>query len=89
MTDPDGQAAPRAKDPIQRALEADKLEGLRLAVKARWVALAVIAPFRVYLNTTWSVLYYEVLLGALALIGWAQIKVGRFGKSRAELALLV
>jgi adenylate cyclase len=89
MTDPDGQAAPRAKDPIQRALEADKLEGLRLAVKARWVALAVIAPLLVYLNTTWSVLYYEVLLGALALVGWAQIKVGRLGKSRAELALLL
>lgn len=76
-------------DPIQTALEADKREGLRLAVKARWCALAVIAPFLVYLNPTWPVLYYEALLVGFALIGWAQIKVGRLGKSRRELMLLL
>jgi adenylate cyclase len=75
-------------DPITAALAADKREGLRLAVKARWVALAAIAPFLVYLNTTWSVLYYEVMLVGFALIGWVQIKAGRLGKSRIELALI-
>ena len=75
-------------DPITVALEADKREGLRLAVKARWVALAAIAPFLVYLNTTWSVLYYEAMLVGFALIGWVQIKAGRLGKSRSELALI-
>jgi len=75
-------------DPITAALEADKREGLLLAVKARWVALAVIAPFLVYLNPNWSVLYYEAMLAAFALIGWLQIKVGRFGKSRMELLLI-
>ena len=75
-------------DPITAALEADKREGLLLAVKARWVALAVIAPFLVYLNPNWSVLYYEAMLAAFALIGWLQIKAGRFGKSRMELLLI-
>jgi len=75
-------------DTIQEALEVDKREGLMLAVKTRWVALAVIAVFVVYLNPTWSVLYYQVLLAGFALIGWAQTKVGKLGKSRAELFLL-
>jgi adenylate cyclase len=75
-------------DPIQAALEVDKREGLRVAVKARWVALAIIAPFLVYLNPTWSVLYYEAMLGGFALIGWVQIKAGRLGKSKLELALI-
>jgi adenylate cyclase len=82
-------AATPINDPIQAALEADKREGLHLAVKARWAALVIIAPFLVYLNPTWPVLYYEALLAGLALIGWAQIKVGRLGKSRAELILIL
>ena len=77
-----------SNDPILAALEADKHEGLGLAVKARWAALGVIAPFLVYLNPTWAVLYYEALLVCLALVGWAQIKVGRLGASRAELVLV-
>ena len=75
-------------DPITAALEADKREGLVLAVKARWVSLACIAPFLVYLNPNWSVLYYEAMLAAFALIGWLQIKAGRLGKSRMELLLI-
>jgi adenylate cyclase len=79
---------PARPDPITAALEADKREGLLLAVKARWVALLFIGPFLVSLNPTWSVLYYEVLLAGFALIGWLQIKVGRLGKSPMELALI-
>jgi adenylate cyclase len=52
------------------------------------MALAAIAPFLVYLNPTWSVLYYEATLVGFALIGWIQIKAGRLGKSRLELALI-
>ena len=75
-------------DPITAALEADKCEGLRLAVKARWVAIAIIAPFLIYLNPTWSVLYYEAMLAGFVFIGWVQIKAGRLGRSRFELALI-
>jgi adenylate cyclase len=72
----------------QAALAAAKKEGLQLAVRARYVALAVIACLLPILNPAWEQLYYVVLLGLFALIGWAQAKVGRVGVSRVELALL-
>src|SRR5437660_5150792 len=70
------------------ALEAGKKEGLRLAVRARYVALAVIACLLLAINPAWEQLYYVALLGLFALIGWAQVRVGRVGVSRSELALL-
>jgi adenylate cyclase len=72
----------------QAALAAAKQEGLLLAVRARYVALAVIACLLLVLNPTWEQLYYVVLLGLFALIGWGQVRVGRVGVSRPELALL-
>ena len=72
----------------QAALAAAKREGLQLAVRARYVALAVIACLLPIINPTWEQLYYVVLLGAFALIGWGQVRVGRVGVSRPELALL-
>ena len=72
----------------QAALGAAKREGLRLAVRARYVALAVIACLLPILYPSWEQLYYLVMLGLFALIGWGQVKVGRVGVSRAELALL-
>src|SRR5215470_18195005 len=72
----------------QAALAAAKQEGLQLAVRARYVALAVIACLLPILNPSWEQLFYVVLLGLFALIGWAQAKVGRVGVSRPELALL-
>ena len=72
----------------QAALAAAKLEGLHLAVRARYVALAVIACLLLIINPTWEQLYYVVLLALFALIGWGQVKVGRVGVSRPELVLL-
>jgi adenylate cyclase len=72
----------------QAALAEAKQEGLRLAVRARYVALAVIACLLPILNPSWEQLYYVVTLGLFALIGWAQVRVGRVGVSRPELALL-
>ena len=72
----------------QAALAVAKQEGLRLAVRARYVALAVIACLLPIINPAWEQLYYVVLLGPFALIGWAQVRVGRVGVSRPELALL-
>ncbi len=73
---------------LMAALEADKREGLLLAVKARWIALAIIAVLLVYVTPGWNVLYYHSLLLGFALIGWAQLKAGRVGVSRLELLLL-
>jgi len=72
----------------QAALASAKQEGLQLAVRARYVALAVIACLLPILNPSWEQLFYVVLLGLFALIGWAQTRVGRVGVSRVELALL-
>ena len=81
-------SSPASNDPLTAALAADKREGLHLAVKARWMALAIISVFLVYLNPTWTVLYHEALLAGFAAIGWAQLRIGRVGLSRPELLLM-
>jgi adenylate cyclase len=72
----------------QAALAAAKQEGLQLAVRPRYAALAVIAGLLPIINPNWDQLYYVILLRLFALIGWAQVRVGRVGLSRAELTLL-
>jgi adenylate cyclase len=72
----------------QAALADAKRDGLRLAVRARYFALAVIACILPIVNPNWEVIYYFAVLGLFALIGWAQVKVGRVGVSRLELLLL-
>jgi len=72
----------------EAALANSKREGLWLAVRARWVALAVIALTLPIMNPHWEVIYYIVSLGLFAVIGWAQLKVGKAGVSRPELFLM-
>jgi adenylate cyclase len=72
----------------QATLAVAKHEGLQLAVRARYVALIVIACLLPIIYPAWEQLYYVALLGLFALIGWGQVKVGRVGVSRPELALL-
>jgi adenylate cyclase len=72
----------------QAALAEAKQEGLRLAVRARYVALVVIACLLPILNPSWQQFYYVALLALFALIGWGQARVGRVGVSRLELLLL-
>ncbi len=71
-----------------QALETHKREGLLLAVRARWAALAVIAVMLPFLNPNIEVIYFEGILALFALIGWAQLKVWQVGQSRAELFLM-
>ena len=83
---------PDVQQDIQKFAEAaladSKREGLWLAVRARWVALAVIALTLPIVNPHWEVIYYIVSLGLFAVIGWAQLKVGKAGVSRPELFLM-
>ena len=72
----------------EAAIADSKREGLLLAVRARWVALAVIAVALPIINPNWDVIYYVVMLGLFALIGWAQLKVGKVGRSQPELFLI-
>ncbi len=69
-------------------LHRHKQEGLELAVRARWVALAVVAVLLPILNPDWTMLYYEALLLVSAGIGWLQRRVGRVGRSQAELGVM-
>ncbi len=72
----------------EAALADSKREGLLLAVRARWVALAVTAVTLPVINPNWEVVYYIAMLSLFALIGWAQLKVGKTGRSRPELFLM-
>ena len=72
----------------EAALKRHKAEGLELAVRARWVALAVVAVLLVFINPSWEVVYYHLILALLALNGWVMRRVGRVGQSRIELALI-
>ena len=67
----------------EAAIAESKRQGLLLAVRARWVALAVTAVTLPIINPNWDVIYYVVMLGLFAVIGWAQLKVGKAGRSLA------
>lgn len=81
--------ATRTLPSLDLALARDKREGLQLAVQARGIACAVLAPLMFYLNPSYEALYYVGLIALFALIGWAHLQVGTVGRSRAELALLL
>jgi adenylate cyclase len=72
----------------EAAIADSKREGLLLAVRARWVALAVTAATLPIINPNREVIYYVLMLGLFAAIGWAQLKVGKAGRSRPELFLM-
>ncbi|MEM9106270.1 MAG: adenylate/guanylate cyclase domain-containing protein [Pseudomonadota bacterium] len=72
----------------EAALEQHKREGMELAVKARWIAMAVIAIMLPFTNFSFEIIYYEFLILVFILIGWAQLRVARVGQSWAELGLL-
>jgi adenylate cyclase len=73
---------------LARALEVEKMEGQRIATRARTVALAVVALLLIFVNPRIEVLYYEAILVLFALIGIAQLRAARVGQSRVELALI-
>jgi adenylate cyclase len=72
----------------EAAIADSKRQGLLLAVRARWVALAVTAVTLPIINPTPEVIYYVLFLGLFAAIGWAQLKVGKAGRSGPELFLM-
>ena len=96
ITDPGTEPAKRAnarQDTLkfaEAALADSKREGLLLAVRARWAALAVTALTLPIINPNWDVTYYVLMLGLFALIGWAQLKVGgKAQRSWPELILIL
>lgn len=88
---PSGRTAPQQETLkfAEAALVDSKREGLRLAVRARWAALAVTAVTLPIINPNWDVIYYVAMLVFFALIGWAQLKVGKVGRSPLEVFLII
>ncbi len=72
----------------EAAIAESKRKGLLLAVRARWVALAVTAVTIPIINPHWDVVYYVLMIIPFAVIGWAQLKVGKAGRSGPELFLM-
>jgi len=72
----------------EAAIADSKRQGLLLAVRARWVALAVTAVTIPIINPHWDVVYYVLMIIPFAAIGWAQLKVGKAGRSGPELFLM-
>ncbi len=73
---------------LDEALQRHKREGLELAVRARWIALSAIGGLLIYLGPDWHVLYYIGILVLFGLIGWAQSRIGTYGRSRLEMLLI-
>lgn len=74
---------------VREALVENKNNGLLLAVRARWVSLAVMGIVLPVLYPHYSMFYYHAWLVVFAVIGWAQLRVGRVGRSRLELSLII
>lgn len=78
------------QDDFARAsLERHKREGMELAVRARWFALAVIAVMLPFVNFRFEMIYYEILLLLFALNGWAQLRAATVERSGLEVILLL
>ncbi len=72
----------------EAALERHKREGLELAVRARWIAMALTGVLLVFLNPNWDVMWYHFILLLIAANGWLIRRAGRVGQSRTELLLI-
>lgn len=73
---------------LAAALEREKLEGHRIAVWARTIALGLIMVLLPFLNPEWNVLFYEAILLLLIALGWLQLRVSSVGVNRWELVLI-
>ena len=73
----------------EAALERHKHAGMELAVKARWVAMGLIAIMLPFINFDKEIIFYYPLLALFCLIGWIQMRVARVGRSNTEILLIL
>ncbi|MEP2716353.1 adenylate/guanylate cyclase domain-containing protein [Pseudophaeobacter sp.] len=73
---------------VLAALENHKRQGLELAVRARWIAMAIFAVFLVIVHPRFEVIYYIFIMALICLNGWFIQRAGRVGRSRVELLLI-
>ncbi len=72
----------------EAAMQRHKQEGLELAVRARWIAMALTGFLLIFLNPQWEVLWYHFILLLICANGWLIRRAGRVGQSRTELLLI-
>ncbi len=72
----------------EAAMQRHKQEGLELAVRARWIAMALTGVLLIFLNPHWEVLWYHFILLLICANGWLIRRAGRVGQSRTELLLI-
>ncbi len=73
---------------LAQALHEDKMEGHRLAVVARTIAMLVIMALLPIMNPNWDVLYYEAIVLFFIALGWLQYRYAQVGYSKFELLLI-
>ncbi|WP_420413548.1 adenylate/guanylate cyclase domain-containing protein [Roseibium sp.] len=64
------------------------MEGHRLAVIARTIALGLVIVLIPFLNPTWSALYYQAWVLLFIALGWLQLRLASVGYSKSELLLI-
>ena len=79
LTDRFRRAEPDRNRFTEAALERYKREGLDLAVRARWITMAVIGVLLVFLHPHADVFYYHVILALLALNGVNTVRFDGYG----------
>lgn len=72
----------------EAVLARHKREGLDLAVRARWAAMAIVGFTLLFVIPWPEVLFYEFILLVIAFNGWLMHRIGKVGLSRAELMLI-
>ncbi|MEM7088349.1 MAG: adenylate/guanylate cyclase domain-containing protein [Pseudomonadota bacterium] len=72
----------------EAALDRHKREGLELAVRARWIAMALTGVLLVFMNPQPEVIWYHGILLLICANGWLIRRAGRVGQSRTELLLI-
>ncbi len=92
-----GDIAPAAEDReadanvnryVEATLERHKQEGLELAVRARWIALAAVSVLLIFVVPTELAAWPLALIALMALNGYFLRRVGRVGRSGMELFLI-
>ena len=73
---------------LAQALEEEKREGHRIAIRMRTIALLVTSVLVVIANPRIEVIYYQAFLLLYIILGYVQLRAARVGQSRLELALI-
>lgn len=73
---------------LAQAMLDEKMEGHRLAVVARTIAMMIIIVLLPILNPNWDVLYYQAIVLFFIGFGWLQYRYAQVGYSKFELLLI-